>query len=90
MTRVQGIEQGYFGLFDLSRLPRKALRSVMEIVFVYLFPAVIISNFPAEELMHEGSTWVHFAWLGGTALAWFVIAVALFHRGLRHYSSASS
>ena len=89
ITRIQGAEQGYFGLFDLSRLPRGALRGMMEIAFVYVFPATIVSNFPAETLRH-GPNLVHVLWLAGVAVLWLAIAVFLFHRGLQRYSSASS
>ncbi|RME69650.1 MAG: hypothetical protein D6781_08115 [Verrucomicrobia bacterium] len=89
ITRIQGIEGGYWAIFDLSRLPRPALRGVMEFVFVYLFPAVIVSNFPAETILH-GPHLGHLLWLLGAALGWFAFAVGLFHLGLRRYSSASS
>ncbi|MGH8020511.1 MAG: ABC transporter permease [Opitutaceae bacterium] len=89
ITRVQGIEMGYFAIFDLSRLPRPALRGAMEIAFVYIFPAVLISNFPSETLIHGPRLW-QLAWLGGVALTWFAMAAAFFHYGLRRYSSASS
>jgi ABC-2 type transport system permease protein len=89
ITRVQGIEGGYFSLFDLSRLPRPALRGVMEAAFVYVFPAVIVSNFPAETLIHGPKAW-QLAWIVGAAAAWFAIAVGMFRLGLARYSSASS
>lgn len=93
IVRIQGIEQGYWGLFEISRLPRRALHGVMygamELIFVYAFPAVLITNFPAESLLH-GPKPVFALWLGAAALAWFAIAVTVFHRGLRRYSSASS
>jgi ABC-2 type transport system permease protein len=89
ITRVQGIEMGYFAVFDISRLPRPALRGLMEVAFVYIFPAVLISNFPSETLIHGPRLW-QLAWLGGVAVGWFAAAVAFFHLGLRRYSSASS
>lgn len=89
IVRIQGVEQGYFGLFDLSRLPRGALRGIMEIMFVYVFPAVIVSNFPAETLRH-GPNLGNTLWLAGAAVASLATAVFLFHRGLQRYSSASS
>ncbi|HEX9784538.1 MAG TPA: ABC-2 family transporter protein [Opitutaceae bacterium] len=89
ITRVQGIEGGYFALFDLSRLPRPALRGLMEVAFVYVFPAVIISNFPSETLIHGVRAW-QIAWLGGIAVAWFAAGATFFHLGLKRYSSASS
>ena len=89
MTRVQGIETGYFGVFDLSKLPRGALRGVMEIVFVYAFPVVLISNFPAETLLH-GASLGQVLWLTGVTALAFGAAVGFFHLGLRRYTSASS
>ncbi len=88
-VRIQGVEMGYFSLFEVSRLPRRALRGVMEVAFVYAFPAVIVSNFPAETLL-RGPDAVQLAWLAGIAALWFAVAVFTFDRGLRRYSSASS
>lgn len=89
IVRVQGIEQSYFGIFDLSRLPRQALRGVMEVLFVYLVPAVIVSNFPALALI-DGFNALHVLWLGAAAAGWFALGVWVFNRGLRRYASASS
>jgi ABC-2 type transport system permease protein len=89
IVRVQGIEHGYWGIFDVSRLPRSAVRGPMEIAFVYVFPAVIVTNFPAEAIMH-GPNAGHVAWLAAAAAAWFTVAVAVFRLGLRRYASASS
>lgn len=89
IVRMQGVEQGYFGLFDLSRLPRAALRGVMEITFVYVFPSIIVSNFPAETLRH-GPNLTNTLWLAGTAAVWLAAACFCFNRGLQRYSSASS
>ena len=89
IMRMQGVEQGYFGLFDLSRLPRGALRGIMEVTFVYVFPAIIVSNFPAETL-RDGPNLANTLWLAGVAVVWFAAAAAVFHRGLQRYASASS
>ncbi len=89
IMRLQGVEQGYFGLFDLSRLPRGALRGLMELAFVYIFPAVLVSNIPADTLRH-GPSLTNTLWLAGVAVVWFSGAVFLFNRGLRRYASASS
>jgi len=89
IVRLQGIEGGYFSLFEISRLPRGALRGVMEVVFVYAIPASIVANFPAETLRH-GLDVPHTLWLIGVVALWFTAAVTLFNRGLRRYASASS
>lgn len=89
VMRLQGVEQGYFGLFDLSRLPRGAVRGLMELAFVYIFPSIIVSNIPAETLRH-GPSLTNTLWLAGVAVVWFAAAVFMFNRGLRRYASASS
>jgi len=89
VVRMQGVEQGYFGIFDLSRLPRRALGPVMDVVFVYIVPATIVSNFPAD-VFREGASLVNTLWLAGAAATWLAAAAGLFHLGLRRYSSASS
>lgn len=89
ITSAQGIEGSYFTLFEFSRLPRQAFKGIANILFVWALPAVIVSNIPAETLLH-GVTPLNVVWLFATAVFWFVIAVIVFHRGLRRYSSASS
>lgn len=89
IIRTDGVEGGYFTLFEFSRLPRSAFRGLGNIVFVYLFPAVIVSNIPARTLI-DGIQPVTLLWLIGVTIAWFWLAVFLFNRGLRQYTSASS
>ena len=58
-------------------------------LFVWLLPVVVVSNAPARTLLHGyDPTWT--LWLAGVAAAWFGVAVFVFNRGLRRYSSASS
>lgn len=89
ITSAQGIEGSYFTLFEFSRLPRQAFKGIANVIFVWALPAVIVSNIPAETLLH-GVTPLNLLWLFATAVFWFAIAVIVFHRGLRRYSSASS
>lgn len=89
LQSAKGIEGGYFGLTEFSRLPREALRGVASVVFVYLLPVIIVSNVPARVLIH-GFEPVHAAWLVGAAVFWLTIAITVFHAGLRRYASASS
>jgi len=88
-VRTEGVEGGYFTMFEFSRLPRAAFRGLANIVFVYIFPAVIVSNFPARVLI-DGPHPVYLLWLVGATLVWFWIAVFVFNRGLGRYTSASS
>lgn len=85
----QGIEGSYFTLFEFARLPRQAFVGVREVLFVWVLPAVISSNVPASVLIH-GFQPHYVLWLGGTAALWLAVAVWVFRRGLRRYSSASS
>lgn len=89
MDRAQGVEGGYFGLFEISRLPRPALKGIMEVAFVYVLPAIIVSNVPAQTLRF-GPQPELMLWLTGAAVFWLAVATTFFHRGLRRYRSASS
>jgi ABC-2 type transport system permease protein len=86
---AQGIEGSYFTLMEFSRLPRQAFKGVANILFVWLLPAVVVSNVPASALIH-GFDPVKALWLLVTSLVWISFAVWVFNRGLRRYASASS
>ena len=89
ITSAQGVEGSYFTLMEFSRLPREAFKGVGSLLFVWILPVVIVSNAPARTLLHGfDPTWT--AWLAGAAAVWFTLAVIVFNRGLRRYSSASS
>ena len=89
LQSAKGIEGGYFGLTEFSRMPREALRGVAAVVFVYALPVVIVSNVPSRVLI-DGIEPVQAAWLVGAAVFWLTVAVSIFHAGLRRYASASS
>ena len=93
ITSAQGIEGSYFTLSEFSRLPREAFRGVAyglaNIVFVWALPMVIVSNVPAMTLL-KGFDPKLVAWVVISTVAWFGVAVFVFNRGLRRYSSASS
>lgn len=90
IVKTEGIEGSYFTIAEYGRLPRAAFKSLFtNIVFVYALPTVIVSNVPASALLGR-LEWTHVAWLFGLAVAWFTLAVLLFHRGIRRYTSASS
>jgi ABC-2 type transport system permease protein len=89
ITSAQGIEGSYFTLSEFSRLPRQAFHGIANIVFVWALPMVVVSNVPAQTLLHGVSPGLT-AWVIGMTIAWFAVAVTVFHRGLKRYSSASS
>lgn len=86
---TQGLEGSYFTLTEFSRLPREALRGAANVVFVWALPVVILSNAPANALLH-GFDWRLALWLFAAAVGWLAVAVTVFSAGLRRYSSASS
>ncbi len=89
LTSAQGIEGGYFTLTEFSRLPREAFRGVARFLFVWLLPTVVVSNAPAQAIIHGFNLrWV--GWLIAIAIGWFGVAIFVFYRGLRRYTSASS
>lgn len=85
----QGIEGSYFTLMEFSRLPREAFRGVTSVIFVWILPAVVVSNVPARALVH-GFEATNALWLLGTTFVWLGLGVLVFNRGLRRYASASS
>ena len=89
IIKTDGIEGSYFTLTEFSRLPREIFRGLVNVIFVYALPVVIVSNVPAV-LLRKGFDWSYAGWLAGIAVFWFTVAVTVFHRGLRRYSSASS
>jgi ABC-2 type transport system permease protein len=89
ITSAQGIEGSYFTLAEFSRLPRAAFTGITKVAFVWLLPVVLVSNAPASTLLH-GFSLTTVGWLVGITVVWFTLAVVVFHRGLRRYTSASS
>lgn len=89
ITSAQGIEGSYFTLSEFSRLPREAFRGVANIAFVWILPVVLVSNAPASTLL-RGFDLQLVGWVLTVTAIWFSLAVLLFHRGLRRYTSASS
>jgi ABC-2 type transport system permease protein len=85
IVKAEGFEHAYFSLTEFSRLPREAFHGIAKgipnVLFVYLLPVVVISNVPAR-LILQGFQWSQAFWL--------TVAIIVFHRGLRRYSSASS
>jgi ABC-2 type transport system permease protein len=90
ITSSQGVEGSYFTLMEFSRLPREALKGlIVNVVFVWILPVVVVSNAPARELLHGFQPWWALGLCAAT-LGWFAVAVAVFRAGLRRYTSASS
>lgn len=89
MGNAQGVEGSYFTLMEFSRLPRETFRGAASVVFVWLLPAVVVSNVPARALLH-GVELRHILWLAAATVLWLGLGVAVFNRGLRRYASASS
>ena len=86
---AQGIEGSYFTLMEFSRLPRQAFKGVASILFVWFLPAVVVSNVPANTLIH-GFSPLNALWLLAVTLIWTTFAIYVFNAGLRRYASASS
>jgi ABC-2 type transport system permease protein len=86
---LQGLEGTYFTLFEFSRLPREAFRGIARVLFVYALPVVVVSYVPSRTLLH-GFQPAYALWLVAVAAGWLAVAVFVFTRGLRRYSSASS
>ena len=86
---TQGIEGSYFTLMEFSRLPREAFKGLSSLLFVWILPVVVVSNVPANTLIH-GFDPLNALWLLAITIAWLSLAVWVFNCGLRRYASASS
>jgi len=89
IVKTEGLEGSYFTLYEFSRLPREAFKGANNFVFVYVLPVVVVSNAPARILLHGFQPSLAL-WLALAAIGWFSLAVFVFNRGLKRYSSASS
>ena len=98
LTSAQGFEGSYFTMSEFGRLPRQAFQGAARVIFVWILPMVVVGNVPAQVLMGRPAAhldgWLHVAlvlgWIAAVAAVWLALAVAVFNRGLRRYSSASS
>jgi ABC-2 type transport system permease protein len=89
ITSSQGVEGSYFTLMEFSRLPSKAFKGALSVLFVWVLPVVVVSNAPARTLLYGFQpSWA--AGLCAATIAWFAFSVAVFRCGLRRYTSASS
>jgi ABC-2 type transport system permease protein len=89
LKSAQGLEASYFTLAEFGRLPREAFKGLGSLVLVWLLPVVVTTNAPARVILHGfKAEWA--LWLFAVAMLWLCIAVFVFNRGLRQYSSASS
>jgi ABC-2 type transport system permease protein len=89
ITSSQGVEGSYFTLMEFSRLPRQAFNGLASLIFVWILPVVVVSNAPARQLMTGwNSEWA--LGLCAATVLWFSLAVLLFRKGLKRYTSASS
>jgi ABC-2 type transport system permease protein len=89
ITSAQGVEGSYFTLMEFSRLPKEAFSGVASLIFVWILPVVVVSNAPANEILHGfNARWM--LGLCGATIAWFALAVFVFRSGLKRYTSASS
>jgi ABC-2 type transport system permease protein len=89
ITSAQGVEGSYFTLMEFSRLPKQAFSGLASVIFVWILPVVVVSNAPANEILHGfNRDWM--LGLCAATIVWFALAVLVFRSGLKRYTSASS
>ncbi len=76
-------------IFQMARYPVGLYPNWLRFILTWVIPVGIMTTIPAQAISGELSTRVLMA-SGGLALVVLVGASYLFHRGVRHYSSASS
>ncbi|MCF7618234.1 ABC-2 family transporter protein [Bacillus sonorensis] len=86
-TKVDGLHELFLGAMTLFRYPTSFFKGIGKIIFVFVFPIVIVANVPVERLLqvsHETNMLHYFLYVGG-----FLVFSAVFWKiSLKYYQSA--
>ncbi len=89
LTQVYALHALFQEVFSLSNYPESIYSGLLRIAFTFVFPIVIIANYPASFILHKhiGVLWLPVLF---AVCVWGLLARRLWFYGLRHYSGASS
>lgn len=87
--RLNNIHHLFPHFFDAARYPREIYPVPLQLIFLTIWPMVLIISVPAETLFGRPN-WLLIAWLHVLAIIFFFIGRFVWTKGLRRYSSASS
>ncbi|MCY8316243.1 ABC-2 family transporter protein [Bacillus vallismortis] len=87
ITKVDGLHELFLGAMTLFRYPTSFFKGIGRIIFVFIFPIVIVANVPVERLLDVSNgtnVYQYFLYVVG-----FLVCSAVFWRfSLKHYQSA--
>ncbi len=75
--------------WDFNNLPMGIYNRLIQQIGVFVLPIFVITNFPALFLLKKMDP-LYAVWGIVGPFLWFAVTSTLFHRGLKHYQSASS
>ncbi|MCL1935232.1 MAG: ABC-2 family transporter protein [Defluviitaleaceae bacterium] len=86
-TKVDNAHELFLGVMPLMRYPASIYQGVSRIVFIFVFPIILISNVPAYALLNRFeifSTLILLVY----AIIFFIISIFFWKFALKYYSSA--
>lgn len=83
-----GLGRLYESIGRLNRFPLDALPKFWRVALFYVVPVAVAGNIPAKFLIGTWS-WVQLLYIVVFAIMIFVVAVKVWYRALRHYSSVA-
>jgi ABC-2 type transport system permease protein len=89
-VRAGGMVWGYYGLFNIARLPDSAMRGVFKMVFTFVIPMLLVANVPARLLVNKLDSPLPLLLVLVMCAACLFASEAMWRFSLRHYTSASS
>ena len=89
-VRAQGIDCGYYNLFNIARMPDEAFQGLFKAIFTFGIPMLLVSNVPVRLLINKLSSPLPLLLLVVMSLVCFAVSEMGWRASIRHYTSASS
>ena len=89
VVRLDNLIYLFNSVFDAARWPASVFRGVWRVLFTFIVPLALMTTYPALALLGRLALHTAVAALGG-ALAFVLVARAVWKRSIGHYRSASS
>ena len=87
--RLDNLIYLFNSVFDAARWPASVFRGVWRVLFTFVVPLALMTTYPALALLGRLDAATAARALGG-ALAFVLLARAVWRRSIGHYRSASS
>jgi ABC-2 type transport system permease protein len=89
VVRLDNLAYLFMSIFDFARWPVSVFRGALRIVFTFVIPLAVMTNYPALALLGRLRPQMGAAVMGGS-LFFLVLARAIWLRAIGRYTSASS